>query len=130
MNFPKITNIKINRKELIIILVLLSIAFLGFLSIRISSQGTRVEIKIAQKLYGTYDLSIDREILVSDEDGHNILICKINDGSIQVIASECPDKICIDEGVIKLSGQTIVCLPNKVVISIIGNEETIDGVLK
>ncbi len=130
MNFPKITNIRVNKKELLIIIILLMIAIAGFFLFRISGQGTLVEIKIAQKTYGTYDLNIDQEVLISDDQGLLLMKCLIKSGSVRVLESDCPDKICIDEGSIKLTGQTIVCLPNKVVIKIISDNEKIDGVLQ
>lgn len=106
------------------------IAIAGFFLFRISGQGTLVEIKIAQKTYGTYDLNIDQEVLISDDQGLLLMKCLIKSGSVRVLESDCPDKICIDEGSIKLTGQTIVCLPNKVVIKIISDNEKIDGVLQ
>lgn len=130
MNLPKIANIQINKKELLIILILLIIALAGFLFFRINGQGYQVQIEIAQKLYGTYDLSLDQEIQLFDEKGNFLLNCVIKDGTIQVLQSNCPDKICIDEGSIGQAGQTVVCLPNKVVIRIIGDDNTIDGVLQ
>lgn len=119
-----------NKKELIIIVILLIISLTGFLLFRSNGQGTKVEIKIAQKLYGTYDLSLDQEIIIMGEDGPPLITCFINDGKIQVISSNCPDKICIEDGAIKLSGQTIVCLPNQIVIKIIGEDSELDGVLR
>lgn len=35
---------------------------------------------------------------------------------IRMISSPCPDKICIRQGWINKAGETIVCLPNRVVI--------------
>lgn len=130
MNFLKKTNIQVNKKELLIIFFLLIIALIGFIFFRINGQGAVVEITIAQKLYGTYDLNIDQEVLISDNEGNVLLDCVIKDGTIKVFSANCPDKICIDEGSIKLAGQTIVCLPNMVVIKIIGDDAQIDGVLR
>lgn len=130
MKLPKIVNIQLNRKELIIILILLIIAISGYLLSRINDQGSQVQIEIAQKLYGNYDLSKEQEIQIIDEKGDLILTCVIKNNSINVVTSNCPDKICIDEGSIGHTGQTIVCLPNQVVIRIIGDDNNIDGVLQ
>lgn len=37
---------------------------------------------------------------------------------VRMIASPCPDKICIKQGFIKRLGESIVCLPNRVIISL------------
>lgn len=42
----------------------------------------------------------------------------VKDKGIHMISSPCPDKICIKQGFIKREGESIVCLPNKVVISL------------
>jgi hypothetical protein len=106
------------------------IALTGFFLFRSNGQGAKVEIKIAQKLYGIYDLSMDQEIIIMDKDGQPLITCFINDGKIQVVSSDCPDKICIEDGAIELNGQTIVCLPNQIVIKVIGEDSELDGVLK
>lgn len=123
-------NIKINKREAIIIFTLLFIALAGFLFTRVSSKGSKVQIEVAQKIYGTYNLSIDQTIQIFDEQGHFLLNCEIKNSTIKVLTSECPDKICIDEGTKGQAGQTIVCLPNKVVIRIINDDSNIDGVLQ
>lgn len=130
MKLPKIVNINMNKKEAIIIITLLMFALVSFFIFRTTGHGSQVEIKIAQKLYGTYALSVDQEIIVKDEDGHTLITCYIDEGKIQVISSNCPDKICIDDGSIEKSGQTIVCLPNQIVIKIINDDSEFDGVLK
>jgi hypothetical protein len=44
----------------------------------------------------------------------------IENGSVRVVSSPCPEKICIKTGRISKPGQWIACLPNKVFISIRG----------
>ena len=130
MNIQKIAFIRINRKELLIIISLLMLALLSYLFIRLNGQGAKVQIEISQELYGVYDLNKDQEITVTDNDGHILLKCLVKNGQIRVLSSQCPDKICIEEGSIEMNGQTIVCLPNQVVIQVIDDNEDIDGVLK
>jgi hypothetical protein len=44
----------------------------------------------------------------------------IEDGTVRVVSSPCPEKICIKTGRISKPGQWIACLPNRVFISIRG----------
>ncbi len=56
----------------------------------------------------------------------NILI---RDGTVRVVASDCPEKICQKKGAISLPGQWIACLPNKVFISIQSqNKRMVDAI--
>ena len=50
--------------------------------------------------------------------GTNTLV--IEDRAAWMEDALCPDHICVDMGKIRYSGQSIVCLPNRVVVSIEG----------
>lgn len=52
---------------------------------------------------------------------------EISDGTVRMIEADCPDKICMHTGSISNRGQAIVCLPNKVVISISGGNSSTDA---
>ncbi len=41
---------------------------------------------------------------------------------IRMISSPCPDKICIKQGWINKEGESIVCLPNRVVLRLEGGK--------
>lgn len=54
--------------------------------------------------------------------GSNILI--IENGSAYLEDADCPDKLCVRQGKVKLDGQCITCLPNKLTVTIYaGNSE-------
>ena len=56
---------------------------------------------------------------------------QIKDGKVTMKEADCRDQICADHKAIEKSGETIVCLPHKVVIEIKsenGKEQELDGV--
>lgn len=58
--------------------------------------------------------------------GRNTLV--IEGGSVYVTDASCPDRLCEKQGRISKNGETIVCLPNRVVITVQGGEGTaLDG---
>lgn len=61
-----------------------------------------------------------------DLDGHNKVV--IADGEVWMEEADCPDKLCISQGKISKPGQTIICLPNKVMVTIKGGKSEYDGV--
>ena len=66
---------------------------------------------------GEYPLSQDIDLVIeSPGRGTNHLV--IQDGKATVTEASCPDKICVRQGPASESGQTIVCLPNRVVVTI------------
>ena len=56
--------------------------------------------------------------------GYNVLYISYDD--VHVIDADCRDRLCIKRGSIKYPGQTIICLPNRLVIKIIGEEKQLD----
>jgi len=62
---------------------------------------------------GLFGSVIARELTDS---GKNVLV--IENGEASIKSATCPDKICVSHRKISKSGETIVCLPNKVVVEI------------
>ncbi len=74
-----------------------------------------------------YPLSEDREVVLSSDLGSNTLT--IRDGKASVTEADCPDRICMKQGMIDKNGQSIICLPHRLVIRIESGEEAdFDGV--
>jgi len=67
---------------------------------------------------------IGKQIPIQTEYGYNLV--EIGDESVRVIEADCPDKIDVKQGTISKIGETIVCLPNKLVIEIKGTKEDIN----
>ena len=65
----------------------------------------------------TVDLAVDQEFTV---DGKNTITVK--DGKIAVTWADCPDHYCMKRGFCD-RGTDIVCLPNRLVISFLGEQE-------
>lgn len=61
-----------------------------------------------------------------DIDGHNKVV--IENGEVLMEEADCPDKLCISQGKISRTGQTIICLPNKTMVTIKGGKSEYDGV--
>lgn len=71
------------------------------------------------------DLSQEKQYFLLD--GEVELLAK--EGMIRFIHSDCPDLVCVNTGWISRSGQVAACLPNKVIIKIVGKENEMDVVL-
>ena len=51
---------------------------------------------------------------------------EVKDGKIRITSATCPDKICEKTGFIG-SGQTIICVPNKITVAVVGSDSSIDA---
>lgn len=61
-------------------------------------------------------------------DDYNVIVCQ--DGKVRMAESSCPDQICVYHSAIYASGESIICLPHKVIVEVISDEEReLDGVV-
>ena len=53
--------------------------------------------------------------------GETVVVCQ--DGYVWVEDSCCPNKLCVKTGKVRTPGQVIVCVPNEVVVRIVGGSD-------
>jgi hypothetical protein len=87
---------------------------------------TAVKITVADASPATYSILENHQIKVAGELGDSII--KIHDGKVRFIQSPCSGKICILSGWHQQSGDHIACLPNKVSVSLLSQEDRFDGI--
>lgn len=113
---------QLTKKDIALIVVIVLIALLSFgMHELVGGKGAGcVTVKVAGEITGVYSLAEDREISING--GTNIL--KIHNGSADMIEADCPDKLCVNQKKISKNGESIICLPNKVVVTIDSNENS------
>ena len=113
------------RKNDIIMLSCIAVLIFVSYGLRIHSMmnnGSTIEITVDGKVYGRYALEQDQRIPV-EIDGETKNIVVIADGEAYMAEASCPDKLCIHQGRIESRSQSIVCLPNRVIVTVIDGEE-------
>ena len=109
----------IRKADVVLFFILLATGLLiSWTSLTAGTEGEKVLVTVSGQTYGIYDLREDRSVEIA-RDGHtnNIII---EDGHVSMAYSDCANQVCVDTGAIHLSGDSIVCLPNKVMIEITG----------
>lgn len=93
-------------------------------------EGEMVVVTVNGEVYGTYPLDEEQQIeIIIDGVVSNVL--SISDGKADMLEADCPDKLCVHQKAIAKRKETIVCLPNKVVVQVQGGEESeFDSVAK
>lgn len=112
---------KKRRNDLILILVAAAVA-LVWLLLRFGGQEAGREVQVIRDgtVVAQYDLGVDQTIrLENGQGGYNILV--ITEGYADITEASCPDKVCVEQRAISRAGEAITCLPNKTVISIVGD---------
>ena len=103
---------------LLVVVILIGAAF--FL---LRGEGDAVTVTVDKKPFGTYSLTEDRTVEIrTGEDGEELNLLIIKDGKAYVEAATCPDVICAAHKPISREGESIVCLPHKVVITVVSGD--------
>jgi hypothetical protein len=116
------------RADVVIIITLLAIA-LGAVGVSKLFFNHTYAMKYVElfengKLYEKVlvkDNAFKKTIKVTNKFGTNIV--QIENGGARMLDADCPDKICVKEGFKDKNGQTIVCLPNRFVVEIKGEDK-------
>ncbi|MCD8190072.1 MAG: NusG domain II-containing protein [Clostridiales bacterium] len=115
-------------------LVLVGLGLTAFVLLsRMTGQtdGLTVTIRQDNEVIATLPLDEDATYAVQDEDGVTTNLVVIEDGAVHMEEADCPDQLCVKQGKIRYAGDSLICLPNRVVVEISGeDEQALDAVAK
>lgn len=107
------------KRDIILAVFLLLLCGAALLIRHVTAEkGEFAQVTVDGREIARYPLSEDREVTVEGIGGENKLV--ISNGKADVCEADCPDKVCVDHRSISNVGETIVCLPHKVVVKIVG----------
>lgn len=106
----------------VLIGLLIGGSFVGlhWMKARVDEQRVVIEVngRQVESVPFTPDMNPRTVRVVADDGGYNIV--RISAAGVEMIEADCPDQICVRSGRIRYVGQTIVCLPHKVLVKIVG----------
>jgi hypothetical protein len=92
-------------------------------------EGSKIKITVDGQEYGTYSLFEEQTITIGEGETKNVI--EIKAGKAYMKEASCPDQLCVDQNEISFDKESIICLPNKVVITVISDVESdVDGVIR
>lgn len=111
--------LKTHRNDAILIAALLILGGALALFLRLTRQeGGTVRVQVDGETVMELPLSEDTRIVLGEGGHTNTLV--IADGAAQVVEADCPDQVCVNHGAIRYAGESIVCLPHRLVVSVEG----------
>ena len=111
------------KRDIILIASILIVAIAFFLIVELTKEeGAGVTVKVDGVKVAEYSLSKNGTYPLNG--GTNILV--IENGKAYLSDANCPDKLCVHQGKISMTGETITCLPNKLTVTVFGAEESVD----
>ncbi|HHY91473.1 MAG TPA: NusG domain II-containing protein [Clostridiales bacterium] len=112
---------------IILFFVVLAGVLFGVFKKNFQNESTRKYVEITYNGEQIQRFLLDEKkagekIPIETELGKNIV--EIGEGKVRIVEADCPDQVCVRTGWISNSGQTVVCLPHKLVVEIEGEEES------
>lgn len=118
-----------NAKVILLLLVLVGAACAAFVLLRPAGTGVVARITLDGELVEEIDLSAVTQaytFTVKGPGGFTNTI-QVEHGRIRVLEAGCPDQVCVNQGYISDGTVPIVCLPNRLVIEIVGGGDSLDA---
>ncbi len=114
------------RNDIILVAVLLVLVIIGGIYLFVfRSSGNFVRVTVDGKLYNEYLLSQNIvEDIYTGNNGEHLNRLVIKDGKVFVETANCPDGICSKHRAVFRDGESIICLPHRVVITVLTDETT------
>lgn len=126
---------KVKRKDIIVVVLLLVLSILmAFFVQKFKSDqnGSYLRVELNGKEYGKYPLNKNKTFKIKvDNDEYNVV--EIKNGKVKMREANCRDLICTHMPKISKVGETIVCLPHRLILEIVNddtNDDEIDKVVK
>ncbi|MBE6058596.1 MAG: NusG domain II-containing protein [Clostridium sulfidigenes] len=119
------------RMDIVIIVVLLIVSFIPYIMLKNYQSNYKginyAVISIDGKETKRVELTtgLDEEFTIKSSYGFNRVV--IHDMKIGIVDADCKDEICVNEGFIGAVGERIVCLPNRLIIEIVGEQKSSEG---
>lgn len=109
-----------HKNDIIFIAALLAVVIaVGLIYLFCRAEGDKVTVTVDGKPFGTYSLAEDRTVEIrTGEGGEELNLLVIENGEASVVEASCPDGICAAHKPISREGESIVCLPHRVVITV------------
>lgn len=99
---------------LITLVVLLS--FLAFFLHLFSEDGKKAVVTVNEKIVAEFELDTNQIRKIKSDAGYNVVVIKNNECFVS--DADCRDGICVKHKAINKVGQSIVCLPHKLIVEI------------
>lgn len=119
---------KKNDFILLIVILILSISLFAGYRLFFFRSGDHVTVTVDGEIYKSLPLDEDTELTIPGTDGGTNHL-EIKNGAASITDADCPDKLCVHQKKIENQGETLVCLPHKVIVQVSSNKERkLDGI--
>lgn len=120
-------DMRIKLFDLILIVSLITLALSLWVYDFVSAEAPSVVLVYGEQgLFREVPLHREGRVAIPGPLGESII--EVRSGKVFMVSSPCANKLCIHMGKISRSGESIVCVPNKVSVIVSSTDTEIDGV--
>jgi hypothetical protein len=119
----------VTRGDRIVVLVVALLAVLSWPATMMAAAG-RADVAVITGPTGTTDVSLGQDAALDVEGLRGIVRVETSGEAVRVVASSCPDHLCVAQGPVSARGSAIVCVPNGVTVRLGGSGHALDSVVR
>ena len=122
LNFGVI--MKLKKYDIIAIICVAVIVIISYITVNLlrNDEADTVVIYVDGKIEKKLDLNKNQEYRVNVDNGYNII--RIKDKKAKIKESDCSNQTCVNMGTSSKDGQTLICLPHKVEVTIVSDDKS------
>ncbi|MBR3844061.1 MAG: NusG domain II-containing protein [Clostridia bacterium] len=113
------------KKDILLVILFLLVTVLLGSFLFSSHKGDTATVRIDGEIAATLSLKKNGEYTFENQ-GHTLILL-VEQGGIRVQSSTCPDRICMNTGLLKNQGAAAVCLPAGISVTVEG-QPLYDGI--
>ena len=118
------------KNDILLIAALLLVALAAWGVLRLTrTRGGEAIVTVDGVLAATIPLTVDATLPIGTGKGF-LNVVEVSGGRVRVVEADCPDRLCVRQGWIRYDGESIVCLPHKLVVTVRSTEGDLDAVAR
>ena len=118
------------KNDILLILALLALAGAAYGALRLTKRpGGEAVVTVDSAAVAVLPLTRDAVLTVGEGQGFRNVV-EVSGGRVRVADADCPDKLCVRQGWVSREGESVVCLPHKLVVTVRGGEAGPDAVAR
>lgn len=113
--------LKSHRNDMLLVAALLVLGGALALFLYVTREtGGYVSVQIDGETITEFPIGDNVRVVLGTGEHTNTLV--IEGGTARVVEASCPDQICVRQGAVRYAGESIVCLPHRLVITVEGGQ--------
>lgn len=118
-----LSTLRLRRADIVLAAAVLGAAALSAALLwQLPPAGRTVTVQQNGQTVAVLPLDTDTDYIVTGADGTSNTV-RIRGGRVSVCAASCPDGLCVRHRAVSRAGESIICLPNRVVVTVDGTAD-------